>query len=482
MAGAQSAMTPWQQFYDSIRDPSWPDCDTESKFNDLPEAIRRECLDRHGYQPGMFAHTPALAHRVFPIKTDTACQLKWNWSTIFLTTENTASCHRTNHHRFDVEGFDFHNTPSKLRDRKRMLRGEWPEKGCNYCRDIESAGGQSDRITNLDMPGMSAPPELDTDPGAVQVTPRILEVYFDNVCNLKCTYCGPHFSSLWDAENKQHGRFSRNGLIIPANFVKSPNIEQNKQRLFEWMAQHGSQLTNFNILGGEPLFQDDLDRCLTFFDQHPCPQIDLQIFTNLNARLRRVERVVGVVRDLIDRGHLRKFTITASLDCWGREQEYARFPLKLETWQENFEYLLEQDWISLVVGSTITPLTAHTLPDLVERINYWRQQREVHHYFNSVNSPSYMFIDIFGDLFVEDFQRALRIMPEDTPDQIRVKGYLDGIAQQSSHPGVNPAEVMKLWTFLEEMDRRRHTNWRDTFPWLVDPMQNILVDQKIKLS
>jgi MoaA/NifB/PqqE/SkfB family radical SAM enzyme len=29
----------------------------------------------------------------------------------------------------------------------------------------------------------------------VHVTPRILEVYFDNTCNLKCLYCGPHFSS-----------------------------------------------------------------------------------------------------------------------------------------------------------------------------------------------------------------------------------------------------------------------------------------------
>ena len=57
-----------------------------------------------------------------------------------------------------------------------MLQGLWPEQGCEYCRNIEQAGGQSDRITNLNFPGIHAPPELDQDLNAVNVTPRILEV------------------------------------------------------------------------------------------------------------------------------------------------------------------------------------------------------------------------------------------------------------------------------------------------------------------
>jgi hypothetical protein len=36
-----------------------------------------------------------MEQRYFPIKTATACQLKWNWSTLFLTTGTTSSCHRT---------------------------------------------------------------------------------------------------------------------------------------------------------------------------------------------------------------------------------------------------------------------------------------------------------------------------------------------------------------------------------------------------
>jgi hypothetical protein len=451
-------MSTWQEFYNEIRDPSWPDCATETDFEFLPDNIKQECIDVFGYQPNQFKKTSKLSNKIFPIKSETACQLKWNWSTIFLTTEETASCHRTNHHKFDTNTFDFHNTPSKLGDRQRMLKGKWPEVGCDYCHDIERAGGQSDRLTNLNFPGIHAPLELDNNPLAVHVTPRILEVYFDNTCNLKCLYCGPHFSSLWDAENVKFGR--------PA-FNKSKNIDSNKQRIFEWLKVNGKHLTNFNILGGEPLYQSELDDCLELFDQYPAPELKLQIFTNLNCRLAHLQKTVEKVCRLVEQDKLREFEITASLDCWGEPQEYVRYPLNLVEWEKNFEYLLAQDWINLIISSTVTPLTVKTLPNLLEKIQLWNKHRTVHHYQNSVNSPSYMFIDIFGDIFAEDFKQALEFKPSATPEQQSSKSYLDGIARQSGSKGPNLTEIKNLFNFLNEMDRRRSTNWRDVFPWLV---------------
>lgn len=467
-------MTPWQEFYQTIRDPSWPDCEDESLFLQLPAHIKQEIISIHQYRPGEYRSQSRLLQKKFPIQTQTACQLKWTWSTVFLTKGTTASCHRTDHHEFDTDRFDFHNTPSKIQDRERMLRGQWPEKGCGYCRDIEQSGGQSDRITNLDMSGIHAPPELELDPDAVTVTPRILEVYFDNLCNLKCVYCGPHFSSLWDAENKRHGTFDRNGLTLGAGFIKDPNLVKNKEKLFDWLRVNGSALTNFNILGGEPLFQQEFDQCLDFFRQHPAPDVDLQIFSNLNASMQKIDSTVHKVRQLLDAGNIRRFTVTASLDCWGRDAEYARFPLDLSVWKRNFERLLKESWINLVIGSTVTPLTIKTLPDLVSQINQWRQQRPVHHYFNSVNGPSYLLIDIFGKVFQQDFERALDLMPDQTPEQRNTKNYLRGIALQSASGHPKTAEVMKLRTFLDEMDRRRQTNWRDVYSWMIPVFDDIL--------
>jgi hypothetical protein len=451
-------MSTWAEFYNEIRDPAWPECNNESQFYTLPQHIQQECQDVFGYVPGAFKKTSKLINRVFPIVTDTACQLKWTWSTVYLTTESTASCHRTNHHKFDLDQFDFHNTPSKIDDRKRMLNGEWPAKGCTYCQDIETAGGASDRITNLNFPGIHAPPELDHNPKAVQVTPRILEVYFDNTCNLKCLYCGPHFSTLWDAENVKHGK--------PA-FVKSKNIESNKQKLFEWLKQHGHNLTVFNILGGEPLYQPELEECLTLFEQYPAPELKLQMFTNLNARLPYLQKIIQRVKKLVDTECIREFEITASLDCWGPPQEYVRYPLNLQEWEKNFEYLLSKPWINLIINSTVTPLTIKTLPDLLEKINQWSQTRKIYHYQNSVNDPDHMFIDLFGDIFREDFDRAISLKPDHTPEDLASKNYLIGIAKQSQR-GPKPDQIRQLFDFLNTMDHRRNTHWPKIFPWLID--------------
>lgn len=452
-------MSTWVEFYNTIKDPTWPVCDSETDFNTLPWHIQQECQEVFGYVPGSFAKHSKLPNKVFPIKTQTACQLKWNWSTLFLTSEKTASCHRTNSHKFDTAEFDFHNTPSKLHDRQQMLNGKWPDRGCEYCRNIESAGGVSDRITNLDFPGMHAPVELDLDPNALNVTPRILEVYFDNTCNLKCLYCGPQFSSLWDAENIKFGQ--------PA-FAKSKNIEHNKQKLFNWLKENSRHLTVFNILGGEPLYQNELEQCLDLFEQFPAPELKLQIFTNLNAKLSHIQKIVERVKTLIDRKCLREFEVTASLDCWGAPQEYVRYPLDLTLWERNFEYLLSQHWINLIVSSTVTPLTVKTLPDLLAKIKTWNQTRTVYHYQNSVNSRGYLFIDIFGGIFRQDFDAALAQKPETTPEEIASKNYLQGIATQSAHAGPNVQEITKLFNFLNTIDRRRNTHWPATFPWLVD--------------
>jgi organic radical activating enzyme len=257
-------------------------------------------------------------------------------------------------------------------------------------------------------------------------------------------------------------------LTISDRFVKSSNIELNKQKLFQWIREHGHNLTVLNILGGEPLYQSELTQCIELFDQYPAPELKLQIFTNLFCKTDHLKHTITRIKQLVKSNKIREFEITASLDCWGPEQEYVRFPLNLQQWEKNFNYVLEQEFINLIVSSTVTPLTVKTLPDLLEKIQQWNQIRTVHHYQNSVNGPSYLMIDIFGDIFIEDFRRALELKPDVTPEQQQSKEYLKGIAQQSSSRGVNLVEVKKLYVFLNEMDRRRHTNWRTTFPWLIN--------------
>lgn len=398
-----------------------------------------------------------MDQKIFPIQTQTACQLKWTWSTIYLSTGTTASCHRTHQHPIEQGPFNFHNTEEKLNDRKRMLEGKWPEKGCEYCQNIEAAGGASDRITNLDFWDFDPPKELVLNPQALSVTPRIVEIYFNNTCNLKCTYCGPNFSSLWADELRRFEAYE---------FKLDSNFELNKQNCFKWLQANANEVHQLSVLGGEPLYQIEFDQLLDVLDKTYSPKLTLAFFSNLAVSHNKLVSKIDRIEKLIKQNKIKKLIITASLDCWGAEQEYARFPINLNTWEKNFNYLLDKDWITIVFGSTITPLTIKSLSTLFEKINKWNEQRPVYWYGNSVNWPEQMYIDIFGNVFDDDFSQAIDLMPEKFPEHISVKEYLKGIRNQVSQSQPNLEKIKKLYDYLETLDSRRGTSWRTVYPWM----------------
>lgn len=46
----------WQQCYSAIKDPDWPDCNTPSDWQSLPDSIRNECETVHGFSPDIVAN------------------------------------------------------------------------------------------------------------------------------------------------------------------------------------------------------------------------------------------------------------------------------------------------------------------------------------------------------------------------------------------------------------------------------------------
>ena len=408
-----------------------------------------------------------MQHKYFPIHTTTACQLKWTWSSIYLYEGTTNSCHRVEKSPLSTSSFDlFHNTAKKLQDRQTMLAGAWPTGGCDYCEKIEQAGGSSDRMLHLAIPDLT-PPELDTDPAAILVTPRIVEVYFDNTCNLRCIYCHDGFSSRIKHENDQHGRFESAGVVIDNQYQPHPDKAQLTEQLWSWLDANYSSVRRFHILGGEPFYQAQFDTCLNFLYNHSNKDLEFNVVSNLmidNGRLRdHVERI----KHLVAERKIKRFEVTASIDCWGTEQEYIRSGLDLEKWKKNFEYLVNQRWITLNINQVVTALAVPTMPALIEYVNTFRPHREIGHHLITANTPTYMNPDIFdADLLDPYFAQVLEAMPADTWQQQEARKYMQGVRQQIATTKKNPTEINKLRTYLDELDRRRNTNWRETFPWL----------------
>lgn len=403
--------------------------------------------------------------KYFPIRTKTSCQLKWNWTALYLNVGVSRTCHRTAETKLTPENFNnFHNTDLVISDRKRMLEGLWPEKSCGYCREIEASGGTSDRLRQIDIPNLY-PPELDYDPTSLIVTPTIVEVFFNNTCNLGCLYCIPGVSSTINEENRKFGEFNHNGVVLQKVDIETKNLADS---FWQWFPEGFPKLKRFGILGGEPLYQKEFDHLLDMIDQYPNPNCELSIVTNLMAKTSRVEDLVEKLKRLVIKNKIRRVDITCSIDCWGPEQEYVRFGLDLEQWEKNFEIMLRNRWIYLNINNTVSVLTIKTLPDLLKKINVWRADRKIHHHFSGIApEPSYLKGNIIGgEEFREDFQHILSLMPQITDEDQITYQYMQGLSKSIISGQRNPDEIKKLFTFLDEKDRRRNTNWATVFPWL----------------
>lgn len=407
-----------------------------------------------------------MTKTVFPIKTATACQLKWNWSTLYLNSGITRSCHRTSESILSPDNFDnFHNTKIKIEDRSAMLDGKWPEASCQYCKNIEYNGGVSDRMRHLTLPH-SLPKELATDITATHVTPTILEVFFNNTCNLSCIYCNSTLSSSIQAENKKFGAFE-------SGKVKIVNLDVHYKNLIDpfwnWFATGFKDIKEFKLLGGETFYQKELNQFLEYVDKYPNSDCVVSIVTNLMVDNSKLRDYIQKFKQLIIDKKLKRFDLTVSIDCWGPEAEYVRYGLDLEKWEKNFNLLLENKWLYVNINQTISSLTIKSMPELLRKLNEWRKIRNIGHWFGSVlDAGVWLQAETFGEkIFKDDAEEILRLMPQDTEENKHAYDYMKSILDfivATKTPDMQNAK--NLIVYLNEIDRRRGTDWRKTFTWL----------------
>lgn len=417
-----------------------------------------------------------MSKKYFPILSETACQLKWTWSTIHFWDGTTNSCHRVNSGTIDVTNFsNFHNTPKKLEDRRLMLNGQWPTGGCEYCKKIEDAGGVSDRLMQLTVPDL-APPELDSDTTAINVTPRILEVYFDNKCNMSCVYCWNVFSSKIEQENIKFGPFDHGGVKINNVGSKIQHFDQLLDAFWIWMSQNVHTLARLHVLGGEPFYQKQFDQCLDFFEQNPCPDLEFNVVSNLMINQTKLQKHIQRIKSLVARHHLKRFDLTCSIDCFGPEQEYVRYGLDLAQWCKNFEYLVNEKWIYLNINQTLSCLTMKTVPDLLKYINSLSTDRKINQFFSTtVFTYDFLHPNVFGaGYFDKEFEQILNLMPTQTDQQQEAYKYMQGIQAEINKNARDDVGLKKLKIFLDEIDRRRNLNWNETFHWLAKELEHVV--------
>lgn len=283
----------------------------------------------------------------------TFCAAKWQQVTIHLQTGHTHSCHHPTAHKIPLSEIKdnpsaLHNTSFKKLQRKKMLEGHRPSE-CDYCWRVEDIGAISDR-TYKSMEPWAAPyiNELKNRPWDNNVNPSYLEVSFSNVCNFKCSYCGPQISSKWMEEIQQYGAYPTSGRFNSIESIKDampiPNREHNPfvEAFWKWWPEASSDLKHFRITGGEPLLSKDTFK--VFDDLIENPRLDLEVSVNSNMCVpdELFEKFIEKIKIICNEGKVKKFKIFTSAEAHGAQAEYIRHGLNYNQWLSNIRRVLDE--------------------------------------------------------------------------------------------------------------------------------------------
>lgn len=404
----------------------------------------------------------------FPPVGDTVCLQKWSQVSLYLWENKSSSCHR-NQNAEIPDDYDFNNTAPVVEHREKMLRSEWPAdgRGCEHCRDQELAGGMSDRMNFLSREEniRYVPIELVKNPKAIKVKPTQLSVHFNNKCNLKCLYCGPNLSSAWVKEKWQYDE-GRHYEFDP--WVMNGEYADRLSKFMNWMEENYQSLKAFDLLGGEPFIQSEVWQCVDWMIAHPNKECDIEIYSNMQIKPALFKRNMEKLRELSKT--VREIRFVASIDCWGLAIEYIRNGLDLSTFEENMNYLVNEcPEIIPTINATVSSLSIPYTAELVKKVIAWSQVRLVSINFNKcidpvIYDPHIMPTGTYAVYINELLELGGELYSDDNVSMEYLKGILNEI---ETSPAI-PEKIIRLKEELTQLDSRRNTNWKDTFPWLVD--------------
>jgi MoaA/NifB/PqqE/SkfB family radical SAM enzyme len=422
------------------------------------------------------------------------CLAKWKQVSLHLTTGLNNSCYHPPLHKISIEEIKhdpgaLHNTPHKKEQRRMMLRGERPAE-CQYCWNMEDLGEMSDRHYRSGEPWAA----IDFDRVANcsgdedDVVPSYVEVNFNNACNLACSYCSPQYSSTWAQEIQRHGGYPTHVVHNhPDHFTGDrrviPNREHNPyvEAFWQWWPTLYPQLRHFRMTGGEPLMDRNTYKVFDYVLALPKPDLHLNVTSNFSVEEELWVKYLDYTRRLCAT-NIEHFMQYVSIDSGlFAHAQYIRHGLDAHRCMGRVaEWLHEipgRNSVTFII--TMNNLSVLGLQKLLEMILELRR----------TFSTTYQRVWFDTPVLQEPAWQSLQILPESYAAILeRTADWMELNIETAEDPfhGFKDYEVQRLrrdiawmrkgqqknhsqtkadfYRFFSEHDRRRGTNFSNTFP------------------
>lgn len=427
------------------------------------------------------------------------CLAKWFNVSIHIPTGQTHSCYHPRSHQVPLEEITIdvsalHNTKYKKQQRQSMLQGHRPTE-CNFCWQIEDSGNQlSDRAyRSKDVYEQGLIEEALSVGSTGNANPRYVEVNFNQACNFRCSYCSPHLSTAWQHDIEHNGAFIlsdrwHNDL----SWVKKLNIDNGVDNpylkaFWEWLPEIYSTLQTFRMTGGEPLMDKNTFRMFDYIKENPKEDLHLSITSNCCPPGDQWNKFMRSLKELTDINAIDHFMLFCSLDSWGPQAEYIRNGMDFNLLYSNVtDFLANSEKHSLTFIITFNVLSYTGFYSYIENIlklrkQYNRGRQLIWFDVPQLTDPDFMNPKLLPDM-VKELERTIEFMkynPETRWNEFKgfsdfeiskVQRLIDWI---KSDTGFDKEKGMKnFWLFWTEHDRRRGTNFLNTFPELENFYEN----------
>ena len=423
------------------------------------------------------------------------CMAKWMHVTIHLMTGHTHSCYLPQTHKIPLAEIEnnpsaLHNTSFKKQQRKKMLAGERPEE-CSICWNIEDLPGNqvSDRhMRSVDSWTMPYLEKIKAMPWDGDINPTYVEVSFSSACNFKCAYCAPNVSSAWWDELNKCGpyklsNYNHNDLSWFKQTGQEPIEEEVNPYVtafWKWWPSLVKDLMFFRITGGEPLLSIHTFKVLEWLREHPAPNLELSINSNLGVPKARWDKFMALIKELPEQNKVKSFLLHTSIDTYGAQAEYIRNGLSFSKFEANLEnYLAENPRASVAFMCTFNNLSVVGFKDFIDWViglrKRWRNEhRNVLLDIPHLQGPEFFSAKILTPRYRQEMESIIAymesrveegyVMPAEVMKMKRIAEWMG----EAIDPQVLADHRRNFYMFYAEHDRRRGTNFLQTFPTMAD--------------
>jgi organic radical activating enzyme len=419
------------------------------------------------------------------------CLVRWKHATLNLASGASKSC--CHHHFKPIQlnkhgEFQLHDNSEEQKLRREMLEGKRP-KDCSYCWWVEDSGHASDRV-NWSAKSWMAPSFDETTENISDkaAPPSWVELNFSSVCNLKCLYCSPIYSTNWYKEIKKFGPYptsNPHNSISHLNYIEFEDNYENTElmeKFWPWFYETLPHIRLLKITGGEPLLSENTFKLMSILEKQNHPKLCLGINSNLSISDDKWMRFIESVKILEQNKSIDRIYLHPSLDSSAKRAEYIRHGLDYSVLQKNVETFLSETNGSVHFISTLNCLALGGLLDywkyiLELKTKYYKKGREIAIGTEVLQAPEWLNLNILDESMSHYFDEVISFVKDHINEdgsgftQVELAGLEKAKSTMLSPSDNRERKRSDFYRFIKEVDKRRDSSFDDIFPELTSFME-----------